>query len=89
MQKITGRDSTGHKRKTKESLPPLMDEEGELVVADTEKAEILNRFFATVFTGKCSTPIAQVPEDKGSGTGRMKNCRRRSGLRPSKEPKVC
>ena len=30
-----------------------------------EKAEVLNDFFASVFTGKCSSHTAQVAEGKG------------------------
>ena len=30
-----------------------------------DKAEVLNDFFASVFTGKCSNHIAQVTEGKG------------------------
>ena len=38
----------------KESIPPLMSETGKLVTADEEKAEVLNNFFASVFTGNLS-----------------------------------
>ncbi|KFQ99133.1 hypothetical protein Y956_03969, partial [Nipponia nippon] len=39
------------KRKVKESVPPLMSKTGKLVTTDEEKAEVLNNFFASVFTG--------------------------------------
>ena len=32
-------------RQTKESIPPLVNEKGELATTDTEKAEVLNEFF--------------------------------------------
>ena len=40
-------------------------ETGDLVMRDTEKAEVLNDFFASVFTGKGSSHTAQVAESKG------------------------
>ncbi|KFQ91096.1 hypothetical protein Y956_15163, partial [Nipponia nippon] len=43
------------KRKVKESVPPLISKSGELVTMDEEKAEVLNNFFAPVFTGNFSS----------------------------------
>ncbi|KAK4822131.1 hypothetical protein QYF61_010254 [Mycteria americana] len=48
------------KRKVKESVPPLMDENGDLVSTDEEKAEVLNNFFASVFSGNHSPHPSQV-----------------------------
>ena len=46
-------------------MGPLLKETGELVTQDMKKAEVLNNFFASVFTGKCSSHTAQVSEAKG------------------------
>ncbi|GAB0197821.1 hypothetical protein GRJ2_002247500 [Grus japonensis] len=53
------------KRKTRENVGPLWKEMGDLVTLDMEKAEVFDDFFASVFTGKCSSHTAQVTEDKG------------------------
>ncbi|KFQ62398.1 hypothetical protein N334_02973, partial [Pelecanus crispus] len=39
------------KRKVKESVPPLMNKNSDLVSTDEEKAEVINNLFASVFTG--------------------------------------
>jgi len=44
----------------KESVPPLMSETGKLVTADEEKTEVLNKFFASVFTGNLSPHLSRV-----------------------------
>jgi len=44
---------------------PLCNETGDLVTWDMEKAEVLNNFFASVFTSKCSSDTARVTEGKG------------------------
>ncbi|GAB0208675.1 mitochondrial enolase superfamily member 1 [Grus japonensis] len=53
------------KRRTRENVGPLWNETGDLVTQDMEKAEVLNDFFASVFTGKCSSHTTQVTEGKG------------------------
>ncbi|GAB0208353.1 mitochondrial enolase superfamily member 1 [Grus japonensis] len=53
------------KRRTRENVGPLQNETGDLVTQDMEKAEVLNDFFASVFTSKCSSHTAQVTEGKG------------------------
>ncbi|KFZ51818.1 hypothetical protein N338_12594, partial [Podiceps cristatus] len=53
---------TGQKSQAKESVPPLVNEKGELAVIDVEKAEVLNEFFASVFSGSQDSQNSQVPE---------------------------
>ncbi|GAB0201665.1 tenascin-X [Grus japonensis] len=53
------------KKKMRENVGPLWNEIGDLVTWDMEKAEVLNDFFASVFTGKGSSHAAQVTEGKG------------------------
>ncbi|GAB0209770.1 mitochondrial enolase superfamily member 1 [Grus japonensis] len=52
------------KRRTRENVGPLQNEMGDLVTQDMEKAEVLNDFFASVFTSKGSSHTAQVTEGK-------------------------
>ena len=47
-------------------MGPLSKETGDLITQDMEKAEALNDFFASVFTGKCSSHTAQVTGGKGT-----------------------
>lgn len=50
------------KMKTKESMSSLFNGAGDLVSSDREKAEVLDAFFASVFTGKVCPWASQVPE---------------------------
>ncbi|CAM4495102.1 unnamed protein product [Caretta caretta] len=50
----------GNKKKAKESVGPLMSEGGNLVTEDVEKANVLNAFFASVFTNKVSSQTAAL-----------------------------
>ncbi|GAB0184145.1 mitochondrial enolase superfamily member 1 [Grus japonensis] len=52
------------KRRTRENVGPLRNETDDLVTQDMEKAEVLNDFFASVFTGKCLSHAAQVTEGR-------------------------
>ncbi|GAB0205741.1 mitochondrial enolase superfamily member 1 [Grus japonensis] len=52
------------KRRTRENVGPLRNETGDLVTQDTEKAEVLNDFLASVFTGKRLSHTAQVTEGR-------------------------
>ncbi|GAB0204905.1 mitochondrial enolase superfamily member 1 [Grus japonensis] len=54
-----------NKRKTRENVGPLQNETEDLVTWDMEKAELLNDFFASVFTNKGSSHNNQVTEGKG------------------------
>jgi len=44
------------RRKRKENVGPLLNEVSAIMRKDTEKAELLNAFFASVFTAKSSPP---------------------------------
>ncbi|CAM5095950.1 unnamed protein product [Natator depressus] len=49
-----------NKKKVKESVGPLLNEGGKLVTEDVEKANVLNAFFASVFTNKVSSQTAAL-----------------------------
>ena len=47
------------KWKTRENVGPLLNEVGALVTEDTETAELLNAFFASVFSAKAGPQASQ------------------------------
>ncbi|KFZ48070.1 hypothetical protein N321_02745, partial [Antrostomus carolinensis] len=48
----------GQKRQARESVPPLINEKGELASINLERAEVLNKFFASVFTGSQASHVS-------------------------------
>lgn len=59
----------GQKRQAEENVPSLINEEGELTSTDTDKAEVLNEFFASAFTGSQAFHASPVPEPLGGDQG--------------------
>ena len=53
---------TGQKRQTKESVPHLIKKKGKLPSSDMEKAEVLNEFFALVFTTSQASCASCIPK---------------------------
>lgn len=53
------------KRKIKENMGPLLNGAGATVTEDTEEPEVLNAFFASVFTGKPDFQKYQIPDTRG------------------------
>jgi len=58
------------KQKTKENVGPLLNEVGVLVTEDTEKAELLNAFLASVFTVKAGPQESQSLEVREEACGK-------------------
>lgn len=51
------------KSQAKESVRPTpVSEKGELACSDVEKAEVLNEFFASIFTASQASHTSRVPE---------------------------
>ena len=51
-------------RKTVQGLP-LINEKEELATTDMKKAEVLNKFFASVFNGRQASHVSCIPEHLG------------------------
>ena len=58
------------KRKTTESIHPLLDPGGNMATSDEEKAEVLNAFFASVFNNRTSCIEGIQPPQQKTKTGR-------------------
>jgi len=54
------------KRKSGENMSLLLNRTGDLVAKVTEKADVLNATFTSVFTGKINFQDSQTPETRGS-----------------------
>ncbi|KFV09134.1 hypothetical protein N340_03481, partial [Tauraco erythrolophus] len=53
------------KKRSRENVGPLQKETGDLATQDMEKAEVVNEFFSSVFSGKRSSCTAKDTEGKG------------------------
>lgn len=52
---------TGQKKLSKDSVPPMVNEQGKLFATDTEEAEELSEFFASIFTNSQSSHASYIP----------------------------
>lgn len=71
----------GQKRMAKESVPPLIYKKGELVTTDMQLAEVINEFFASVFTCSQASHFYQIPDPLSgpSGEGSPSHYKQRAG----------
>ncbi|KAK4818945.1 hypothetical protein QYF61_022210 [Mycteria americana] len=51
------------KRRVKENLQPLVDEGGNTVIKDEEKAEVINAFFPSVFNSRANCSLGTKPPE--------------------------
>jgi len=59
------------KQMTRENVGPLLNEMAALVREDTEKAELLNAFFVSIFTAKAGPQESQALGEERKPTERM------------------
>lgn len=59
----------GQKRQAKESVPPLINEKGEVATRDMEKTEVLTESFASLFIDSQDSHISPIPETLGWNWG--------------------
>ena len=52
------------KRKARDNVGPMLNEAGVLVTEDADKAQLLNAFFASVFSAKAGSQESQAPEER-------------------------
>ena len=55
----------------RKDMGPLQKETGDLVMRDTKKAEVLNDFFASVFTGKGCSHTIHVAKSNGKNSEKV------------------
>jgi len=96
--RITRRASTGMstRRAMLKKVYPPMNKNGDLVPIEEEKAEVLNKFFASVFTGNLSPCPSRVDGQQDGDQGgkdpptiredEVRDCQRNLNIQKSMEP---